>query len=266
MGEANMRIKKIPYTIFLLLLVAVSFLHADGLQTQLNEAYASYMEGMNADTVNEQQEAYNRSLKLYSQLEDQPGDGKLFYNMGNVYYELGEYGWAIYYYRMAQQRLPRNDAIRHQLTHALIKQGLPPPIEQPIVKNVLYWQYKLSQPERIQLFLALLGITFICASLYVWNHLESLKIALGLFATCSAIVLGSILYAQYFSPIEVVVVEGYGLYHSPSDESAVVSAEPLIPGTSLRVHDMVDNGSWLQVYLPTGQIGFLPSEAVRVVL
>ncbi len=241
------------------------FLYADGLQTQLNEAYASYMQGANADIVSEQQEAYNRALRLYGQLEQEPGNGKLFYNIANTYYELGEYGWAIYYYRLAQQLLPRNDQIRQQLTRTLVKQSLPTPVEQPVVQNVLYWQYKMSQPERVLLFIALLGATFLIASLYVWVRREPIKILVGVLGTCSAIVLGSILYIQYFAPTQAIVVEAYGLYHTPSEESAIVSGEPLIPGTSLQVHDILDDGTWLKVVTPTGQMGYLPSEAARVV-
>ena len=239
---------------------------AEGLQTQLNEAYASYMQGANADTVPEQEAAFNRALKLYAQLEQEPGNGKLFYNMANIYYELGEYGWAIYYYRQAQQLLPRNDQIRQQLTRTLIKQGLMPPMEKPVAQNVLYWQYKMSQSERILLFVALFSLTLFLASLLVWIRREPVKILFGLVASCSALVLGSILYAQYFAPFEAIVVGAYGIYHAPSEESAIVSGEPLIPGTSIEVRAMIDDGSWLRISTPSGQTGYLPSEAARIVL
>ncbi len=266
----NVLLAQNRFLLFILYLLFPLFfcpsVHADGLQTQLNQAYASYMEGVNADTVAERQQAYNRALKLYAQLEKEPGNGKLLYNIGNAYYELGEYGWAIYYYRLAQQLLPRDHQVRQQLNRALVKQGLPAPVERPVAQNALYWQYKMSQSERILLFLALLTATFALASLYVWARREAVKILLGVFTACSTILLGSILYAQYFAPIEAVVVGAYGLYHSPSEESAVISVEPLIPGTTLEIRGMINDGPWLKVILPTGQTGYLPSEAARVML
>lgn len=259
-----------PFSLFLATLLLfcnpIGLLAANGLQTHLDEAYASYMEGANADEVSERQTAYNRALRLYAQLEDQPGNGKLFYNMANAYYELGEYGWAIYYYRLAQQLLPRNALIKQQLTHALVKQGFPPPLEQPIAQNVLYWQYKMSQPERIQLFLGLLAATFLSASWLVWVRREPIKILCGVLTACTTLILGSILYTQYFAPLQAVTVEAYGLYHAPTGDSAIVSAEPLIPGTTLQIHDIVDDGSWLRVSIPQGQTGYLPSEAARLIL
>ncbi|MDP1835532.1 MAG: SH3 domain-containing protein [Chlamydiales bacterium] len=238
---------------------------SDALGDHLKRAYESYMAGETATTVGEREQHFNRALRLYTQLEAEPGNGRLFYDIGNTYFQLEQYGWSILYYLRAQRLLPRDDRVQFHLTLAQAQQHLPIDPDDKWKNRLFYWHMKLSQSERIQLFVGLAAITALLASFLIWRRSETVKIVTGITTVCSLLVLGSVLYYQYFAPVEGVVVKAFGLYHGPSEDYALVSDEPFTPGTQLTVENVVENGQWLKVETSSGRQGYIPSDVFRLI-
>lgn len=238
---------------------------SDALTDHLKRAYDSYNAGVAAQTVGEKEQDFNHALHLYSQLESEPGDGKLLYNIANTYFQLEQYGWAILYYLKAQKLLPRDDRIQFQLALAQARQHLPIDPGNKWKNRLFYWHLKLSQSERIQLFLLLSTVTALLASIWIWRKSGTFRIFTLLTGVGMGVVLFSILHFQYFAPVEGVMVKAFGLYHGPSEEYALVSDEPFIPGTELTVENVVENGLWLKVQTASGRVGYVPSDVIRII-
>ncbi len=250
----------------LYLCIAVcSTVHADALQDHLQRADESYRDGETADTIAAREQAFNRALTLYSRLEDEPGNGKLFYNIGNTYYQLGEYGWAILYYLKGLQLLPRDDLLRFHLSLAQAEQGLPVEAINPVTDKLLFWHRLLAQHEKIYLALSLLALAVLLTSLWIWIPIDSLKVASTLVSIATGAVVLSVVYSQYFAPVQAVVVQSFGLYHGPSEEAALVEDVPFIPGTAVNVIEATEDGSWLKIYSPQGKTGYLPADVTRII-
>jgi tetratricopeptide (TPR) repeat protein len=238
---------------------------ADALSTHLQKADDSYHAGEVATTIGEKELNFLRALRLYSQLEGEPGNGKLYYNIGNTYFQLEQYGWAILYYLRAERLRPRDDRIQFHLTLARAQQGLPLAPENKLKNALFFWHVKLSQTERIQLFIALIALLFFFGSLWLWYRSQAFKILSIMAGLCSALLLSSILYFYYFAPVDAVIVKAFGLYHGPREDYALVSDEPFIPGTEVKVEKVVDNGTWLKIITPEGKVGYVPSDVIRII-
>src|SRR5210317_1196233 len=69
------------------------------------------------------QELYRKALFRFEQLSREGGvhNGKLFYNIGNIHFLLGDLGRAILNYRRAQQYIPSDENLQNNLNYALSK-------------------------------------------------------------------------------------------------------------------------------------------------
>lgn len=237
----------------------------DSLVEHLQRAYDSYHAGEVAQTIEGKEQAFNRALRLYTQLEGEPGDGKLFYNIGNTYFQLEQHGWAILYYLRAQSLRPRDDRISFHLALAQAQQGLSIEAPRPWKQRLFFWHYKLNQSERIQLFSALSFLAFVVASLFIWRSSRLLKRVATVVIGAWSLVLFSLLYFYYLAPVDGVVVKAFGLYHGPREDYALVSDEPFIPGTRVQIRNVAGDGSWLKVTAPNGKSGYIPSDVVRMI-
>ncbi len=238
---------------------------SDALTEHLQRAYDSYRAGESAVTIEGKEQAFNRALRLYTQLEGEPGNGKLYYNIGNTYFQLEQYGWAILYYLRAQNLLPRDDRVSFHLALAQAQQGLSIGAPQVWKQRLLFWHYRLNQAERIQIFAALTLLVFLVLSLTLWYATKLLKrITMVVMVAWTAVLL-SLLYFFYLAPVDGVIVKAFGLYHGPREDYALVSDEPFIPGTQVRIQNVVDDGTWLKVIAPNGKVGYVPSDVIRII-
>ncbi len=237
---------------------------ADALTDHLERAYQSYQTGVAAQTVEGKEQSFNRALRLYLQLEGEPGDGKLYYNIANTYFQLEQYGWAILYYLRAQQLMPRDDRIQFHLALAQAQQGIAIEPPQKWKQRLFFWHYELSQAERIQAFIAFGIVVLLFASIVVWSPNTYAKRFAGIVTFAWMILLVSLLYFQYWAPVEGVMVKAFGLYHGPAEDYALVNDEPFIPGTQVRIERTAEDG-WLRVTAPDGKSGYVPSDVIRII-
>lgn len=251
--------------LFFLLLFATVYGTSDTLEKHIELAYQSYRRGDQSEEIEERNAEFNRALKLYLQLEAEPGNGKLFYNIANTYFQLEEYGWAILYYLKAERLLPREARIAHQIELAEAKQSLPIRFSSAWKKRLFFWHFMLSQSERIELFILFIGVSTLSASLLLRKRRFAIELITYLFSIAALVVLFSLLYFHYVAPIKGVVVKPFGLYHGPAESYALVSDQPFIPGTQLKVQAFVEEGRWVQVETEGGDRGYIPSEIFRVI-
>ncbi len=230
---------------------------------QLKIAMDEYRIGEEAKTIAEKQTAFNRSLTNYLQLEDASlpshGNGKLFVNIGNAYFQLQEYPQAKFYYTQAEVLKPGSADIKEALTAVDKKLG----IAQNNVKTL--FPVFLSLPERLQLFFTLSLIALILMAFMIKHPLTQIKHGLKIISCLIAILLVSFVYTQYFSPVEAILLHSANIKRDAGIQYANAGNGPLPAGTRVEVIDIVDDGSWVKIITSDGILGYVPNDKIRII-
>lgn len=238
-------------------------------EQQLNEAYKNYTDGESARTVGERKDAFNRALDLYTDLEkkNKPtyGNGKIYYDIANTYFQLEEYPWSILYYYRALNLMPGNDRVVNNLKIALTKVGLNTDIEPQIFEKIFFFHTTYSLPQRLRLFFLFGALALGLLSIHLWWP-KRLLASLGLFAgVISSIFFLSILYTHYMAPIEAVIVQATTLHRDAGEQYAQVKKEPVTAGTKVEVLSTNQNGQWLKILTPDGVLGYVLNSQIRLI-
>lgn len=235
----------------------------------LEKAYNGYTQGEAAESVGEREKAFNRSLEYYTDLErdyhPEYGNGKLYFDIGNSYFQLGNYPFAVLYYYKALKLMPRRDVVERNLSTALNKLGISAAEKETVFRNIFFFHFYLSVPERLQLFTLFSILAFLLFSLFIWSRKEVFKMIGNIAVFASLLFFMSFLFSYYLSPIEAVIVKSSALYRDSGFQFAKVQEEPILSGKKVEVLDVIDNGSWLKVRLQGGELGYVPQEAVRII-
>ena len=195
-------------------------------------------------------------------------NGKLYYNLGNIWYQRGDLGRSILNYRRAEQYIPNNVNLRQNL--AFVRQqrkdAFAPAERRKVLSTVFFWHYDLPSGTRLRLF-SLLFIAFwgLAAARLYWRNgpLNGALAACGVLA--AALFVSLTAEAWYFrnhpagvvTAAETIARKGDGETYQPS------FAEPLHAGTEFTV--LEDRGGWLQVALPDDRTCWLPRGDVALV-
>lgn len=236
--------------------------------SELKNALKIYQSGEQATTLAARQDAFNKSLTTYLQLTKQYdptyGDGKIYYNIANTYFQLEQYPLAVLYYYRALNLRPRDDNTRHNLAIAKDKLGIKTVESQSVFDKIFYFQNYWSIPERLQVVLGLIILLFLVGSAWIWTQFKALKALIGLVALALLVMLGSLFYTQFMSPSEAVVINATTLFRDAGDQYAKVSEKPVPAGTKVEVLNVLRGGKWLKVVTPDGMLGFAPNDSLRL--
>lgn len=234
-------------------------------------AFRAYREGEQATTVAGRTGAFNRALKQYLEWEQtyQPnyGNGKLYYDIGNTFYQLEEYPWAVFYYYRALALSPRDDSVKNNLNIALSKLNIQNSgsESESALNRLFFFHTMLSLPERMQVFFALNVFLLVIGSCYLWLHWQGLRRVLYVLDVLWGVFLVSVLYTRYFAPIEGVIIQPAAFYRDAGEQYAKVSKQPVLPGNKVRVLNAVEEGTWLKVVSASGEVGYVPNSVIRLI-
>lgn len=253
-------VKRTFILIALLLLAAIAAYFAKGapahtLNQELEQADSYYQIGETAQNPAEKEDAFNRSLTLYLQLEQHyaPADSKLYTNIGNAYFQLGHITQAILYYNRALKFAPRDMKARHNLAISNAKLRLPPPASPPLFTSALIYQ----------LFALSACLTIAFCSYAVWTNKG--KTLSWLFFLIALSLLGLIGYRHYFTPLGGILIKASGLYLDAGEQYATVLDKPLPAGAKVSVLAEAKAGAWIKIRTPEGSVGYVPQASLRVI-
>ena len=250
---------RVSFWVVMIVYSFLSPLHAS-YEDSLAAAYSSYVKGERAETVAERRESFNESLALYTELESiiPSPDGRLSLNIGNCFFQLEEYGWAIYYYNKGLKLLPRDARIKKNLEIARQKAGLKAEDEQA------FFSLLMSSNEKWILFKFCFSILVFLMSFLIWRRSKLVRrIAFG-FGGLIAI-LGLILgYSHTFPRVEGVFVRPAKLHRDAGEQYALVKGELLFQGEKVQIMDVMPDGKWLKISTSDGTMGFVPHSAIRI--
>ena len=271
----NGRLYAVLFCLFLGVLVfqpAVSALEGSDLKSLLSEATAAFEAGNRlaaTDKAGAQAEYEKATLRLERIIrEGHVNNGKLYYNLGNIWYQRGDIGRAILNYLRAEQYMPNNVNLQQNLS--FVRQQRKDAFQQTearkVLKTVFFWHYDLTSGVRLRLF-ALFFIAFwgLAGARLFWRH-GLITAALAGCGVLAALLFASLtLEANYHRnhprgvvlAAESVARKGDGETYQPS------FAQPLHAGTEFAVIE--DRGEWVQVSLPDETTCWLPSGDIALV-
>ena len=248
----------------------VSFMHEQALEDQLDQALTAYRQGEKGTTIASRKEGFNRALEIYSQLEKQyqpcMSSGKLYYNLANTYFQLGEYPMAIYYYYKSLTLQPRDENVKHNLEITLDKLHLSRPETPSEIQKIFFFHTYFSLPERLQLF-SYFGLMLLATSLLMIAYMQSrriLKYVVSIIGIFSLLLATSLLFTRYMEPLQGVLIKATYVYRDKGKEYATTSTTPASAGIKVDILDVQAQGKWLKILSPDGTIGYVPEDAIRI--
>jgi len=194
-------------------------------------------------------------------------NGYLYYNIGNAYYEAGEYGKSILNYRRAQRLIINNQDLEQNLQLARQELNIPPSKEEwgtQISKSIFFWHYLLSYSTRNYLFIGIFSLFWILLAISIFKRhifLFSAELILGVTALALG---GSMVTSAYMNSTskEGVVTankatprKGPGLGYQRYFE------EDLINGTEFEI--LEERKIWWKVRLQNREVFWLKEELLE---
>ncbi len=205
---------------------------------------------MESSTIAGKEIYFNEALTLMQDLHGNiTSTGNFNYNLGNVYFQLENYPWALFYYLKAREELPRNQEVKDNLSATLAKLETPSPLPH------LWIPFSFAEELILTQLFILLALLF--SSLRIWiKNIYYSYLALG-FTIFSSIALLFLAFQFYFSPIYGVITEATFLYKNPLVNQERVFLDPLPPGTILQVIGEKEEGKWSEVANENGIVGYV---------
>lgn len=249
----------------ILILFGVSVLATadEGAAALVREAEQLFASGNEAHSKDEATELWRKSAARYEMAirENSLSNGPIFYNLGNVYYRLGDMGRTILNYRRAQKFMPNDQNLLTNLEYA--RRSRQDAIEEQesrkVLKTLLFWHYDFSLATRELVFIVCFCAIWIIAVLMKFWRAAFLKVALfcAFFVAlvmAASMVTTEILEHKYREGV-IVAEKTYGRKgNSRTYESSF--KEPLHAGTEFVVIEQRDN--WLEIRLANGMTTWIP--------
>ena len=273
-----MKKKEILILIFLLFTIFQGFSLNRKLQNDLykqaNDLFQKASDIAVSDPAKSQM-FYEESLQQYLQLSDGIQNGKLFYNIGNIYFQLGDIGKAILYYRKAALLIPGDRNLRENLNTA--RENRVDKINEQessrFLETIFFFHYNLSSSFKSVLFAISSAIVWISASLLLikkkfppsWGH--NFITGTVIFSIISLIFLGSLIIdtieihkhpGGVITTNEVIARKGDGEAYSPSFE------EPLHSGMEFTLIEK--RSGWYYIKLPDKSQTWIPEDSSELVI
>ena len=230
------------------------------------EASHFFQQATQGDNQSQSAELYGKALIRFEKLvQDGVVNGKLYYNLGNTYFQLHDLGRAVLNYRRALPYLPDDDNLIQNLHYAESQQPdrLEPKQEAMIAKALLFWHYDLSARLRLVL-LALANIVFWTVLTLKLYQRQGLWWPLAVTLLLCLMMGGSLLYDRLghhaggvLLSAETTARKGDGQTYSPS------FSEPLHAGLLFSLVEK--RGEWLYIELADGRRCWVTADSAEMI-
>lgn len=242
------------------------------IESAFSEAIAAFEAGNRLIATDEAaaQAEYEKATLRLEQIIREGGveNGKLYYNLGNVWFQRGDLGRAIVNYLRAEQYMPNNINLQQNL--AYVRQQRKDAFEQTETRKVLntlfFWHYDVPSGIRLRIFtMAFLAFWGFAAARLFYKH-GAINGGLAVTGTLAALLFVSLTIearSHRAHPTGVVIAQesvarkGDGETYQPS------FSESLHAGTEFSV--LEERGDWLHGSLPDERTCWLPRRDVALV-
>jgi tetratricopeptide (TPR) repeat protein len=218
----------------------------------------------------EAQSLYSKAAMRYELIVRDGGiyNGKIFYNLGNVYFRMNDLGRAILNYRRAELYIPYDTNLKQNLAYASEKRRdqIEDRQETKILKTLFFWHYDLSKKVRVIAFIIsfMLMWGFACVKIFMKRSFLGWCIAFG--AALSLLFAGSIAADEIshnknrpgvIISSEVTARQGNSETYEPSFK------DPLHAGTEFVL--LEERGEWLNIELADARTCWVQAKDIELV-
>lgn len=239
----------------------------DSVDKELATTALTYQNAELAKTLSEREEGFNQSLKVYKRLESEYhpnfGNGKLYYNIANNYFQLGQYPLAAVYYLRAEKLMPNSREVNTNLGITLNKLGIQRTKTASVFDKIFFFHSSLSLPQKLQAMLFVATLLFILGCCLIWKPFTGLKTIAFILGIMFLVLLGSIFYSQYLSPSTAVILKANELYQDAGFQYSKVLQAPILPGSEVTVLNVM--GKWIKIKTADGVVGYIPSDGLEII-
>ncbi len=249
-------------------LSGTDMLPEEELTRHLESAERAFRRGVELEETDPQgaREQYERALLHYERLvrDDGVRNGKLYYNIGNTYFRLGDIGRAILNYERAARYMPGDENMRANLEYARSRRIDRVELEESerIFKTLFFLHYDVPLRIKLAIFTALFALVWVVAAFRLFLDLPVFRTLIIIPAVVSALFLASIVVESVdaarnpegvVTAREVVARKGDAETYQPS------FTEPLHAGTEFVL--LEERSGWLHVELEDGSRCWIPAQA-----
>jgi tetratricopeptide (TPR) repeat protein len=234
----------------------------------LGEAEAAFRSGMtllsgNPEQANPQFEIALRRFQLLEQ--DGVVNGRLYYNLGNCHFRLGDVARAILYYKRASFYIPGDADLGNNLRAAMTRCGILESLPEA-GPDLFNWRRRASWPGRS---LFLVGLVVVVAALGIAATLSGRRLfrqGAAAAAILAAAVLGSLLWDawRWQSCQEGVVISAVTARKGDGETYQPALAAPLRAGTGFSLQER--RGDWWRISLGSDRAGWIPASTAALVV
>ena len=230
----------------------------------IEEGKRDLQEGEKASTFEEQKLLFNKALNAFLRAVNQSNDenGDLNRVIGDIFYQLDEFSWAILYYNRALKYDVPFSLIEPYLEKAQVELGLSSRFGP---KKNLFTLFFTSTRRPLKALFWVLFLFFILSSLYIWFPLRRLKLCVFSLTLAGAFLLVNVLIAYYLMPLEGITILPSGFYRDPNESGLQISPRPLLAGNKMQVLESSNRGEWLKVMDDEGLIGYVQASHIRII-
>lgn len=221
---------------------------------QINDIYGAYDAGVKSPTLAGRESSFNEALKLLQELQLDTGD--YYYDVGNVYYLLEQYPWALFYYLKARKILPRDGEVKKNIQTTLEKLELQSTIPGSWIP--------FSESEMIGAVQLMVVVTAILFSRRIWVEDAWLKFVSRVALVCTSLGLLFVGAQYYLTAPQGVLAKAAILYKNPGIEFERVFLDPLPPGTVLEIIGEADQGTWTKTVNKEGIVGYVQTDKLII--
>jgi tetratricopeptide (TPR) repeat protein len=213
---------------------------------------------------------YKKSILRFERIIKEGGieNGKLYYDLGNIYFRTKDIGRAILNYRRAEQYIGNDVNLQQNLEFArnTRKDHIEEKQQTKILKTLFFWHYDFSAKTRLILFTVSFILLWFFSIICIFIKKPFFKWSISITAAASVLFAGSLLidYVTFKKSIPGVIISQEVVARKGNSESYKKSfKDPLHAGTEFTL--LEHRGNWLQVELPDARTCWLPASDVELV-
>lgn len=213
---------------------------------------------------------YQKAVLYFQRIVREGGveNGKLYYNIGNAYFRMGDVGRAILNYRRAERFIPNDPNLRQNLSYARSRRldQVEEKAQVKVLKIFFFWHYDLNCVARFVLLLIFFDVVWICAGIYLFVKKAALSYAILAGAILSILLVGSLGIESYQeSRICPGVIIAKEVTARKGDSKTYQSSfkEPLHAGTEFNL--VQDRNHWYHIELTGARRCWIPDSAAKLV-
>ncbi len=230
---------------------------------------ANELSSTDPDSAND---LYRKTVMRFETIVRKGGvkNGKLFYNIGNVYFKMGDIGRAILNYKRASQLIPNDPNLIQNFKSAKARRmdRFEEPQKKRVLKTLFFWHYDLSTATRVFVFTLFFVFLWLAAILKLFISRQYLTWFIIFASIASILFLGSLLadfmYQQKYR--QGVVLSSEAIARKGNSAAYEQSfTEPLHAGTEFILIEEREN-NWYHIELTDSRRCWIPAEDAEFVI